>query len=206
MAGALGSLGALLEISLKILPKPETELTLIQELSTEQALKQLHEWGLKPLPISATCFYENKLFMRLSGASGAVSAAQKTIGGETMNNAKVFWQQLKEHQLPFFNAATPLWRLSLSSDTPPITNINGEWLYEWGGAQRWLKTHTETHIIRQAAQNAAGHATLFRYSSEAATDEIFHPLPDGMMRIHQQLKQAFDPKRIFNPGRLYQGL
>jgi len=206
MAGALGTLGALLEISLKVLPKPETELTRVQELSTEQALKHLHEWGLKPLPVSAACFYDNKLFIRLSGSPGAVAAAQKTIGGETLNKAQVFWQQLKEHQLPFFQTATPLWRLSLSSDTPPLTDINGEWLYEWGGAQRWLKTDIETAIIRQAAQKAAGHATLFRTSSEDITNEIFHPLPEGIMRIHQQLKQAFDPKRIFNPDRIYQGL
>jgi glycolate oxidase FAD binding subunit len=198
MVGALGTLGVLLEISLKVLPKPETELTLVQELSAEQALKHLHEWGLKPLPISASCFYDNQLFIRLSGAS--VAAAQKTIGGEIMNNAKDFWQQLKEHQLPFFNTTTPLWRLSLSSDTPP----NGECLYEWGGAQRWLKTDTETAIIRETAQNAGGHATLFRALD--STDEVFHPLPEGLMRIHQQLKQAFDPKIIFNQGRLYQEL
>ncbi|MEN8218940.1 MAG: glycolate oxidase subunit GlcE [Pseudomonadota bacterium] len=200
MAGALGTLGALLEISLKVLPKPETELTLVQALSTEAALKRLHEWGLKPLPISASCFYDNQLFIRLSGSSGAVAAAQKTIGGEIRN--KVFWQQLKEHQLPFFNTTTPLWRLSLSSDTPPFTF--GECLYEWGGAQRWLKTDTETAIIREAAQNAGGYATLFRASSEDG--EIFHPLPEGMMRIHQRLKQAFDPKRIFNIGKMYQEL
>lgn len=198
MAGALGTLGALLEISLKVLPKPETELTLVQEVTTESALKHLHKWGLKPLPISASCFYDNQLFIRLSGSAGAVAAGQKTIGGETMSN--VFWQQLKEQQLPFFNTTTPLWRLSLSSDSPPITK--GECLYEWGGAQRWLKTDTEAAIIREIAENSAGHATLFR----GEHNQIFHPLSKGMMRIQQQLKQAFDPNRIFNPGRLYQEL
>jgi len=199
MVGALGTLGALLEISLKVLPKPETELTLVQELSTEAALKRLHEWGLKPLPISASCIYDKQLFIRLSGSAGAVAAGQKTISGETMNN--VFWQQLKEQQLPFFNTTTPLWRLSLSSDTPQITE-GGQCLSEWGGALRWLKTDTEAAIIRQIAANYAGHATLFR----GEHNEIFHPLSKGMMRIQQQLKQAFDPNKIFNPGRLYQKL
>ena len=203
MTGAMGTLGILLEISLKVLPLLETQLTLAQELAPAQALDRLHQWGLRPLPVSASCHDGERLFVRLGGTPGAVEAARNQIGGEEIELAEAFWHSLREQDHPFFQTPGPLWRLSLASDAAPET-IPGNWLYDWGGAQRWLKTEAPAEQVREAAQRAGGHASLFR--SEGKRDQAFQPLPDPLMKVHRQLKLAFDPQGIFNPGRMYPGL
>ena len=200
MCGALGTLGVLLEVSLKVLPKPEAETTLAIETPLADALASMHDWARLPLPISATAHDGARLYVRLSGTAEGLAAAQRRVGGEPLRAAPDFWHTLKEHQHAFFDDVRPLWRLSSASDTPPLA-LAGEWLYEWGGAQRWLLTGAPAQTIRAAVAASGGHATLFRRS--AAAEEIFHPLADGLMRVHRNLKHAFDPHGILNPGRFY---
>jgi glycolate oxidase FAD binding subunit len=203
MCGAMGTLGILLDISLKVLPKPESELTLAQTVNAGQALDAVHRWARQPLPISAICFDGDTLFVRLSGAAGAIRAAREALGGDAVPSADAFWKTIREHTHPFFNSGRAVWRLSLASDTRPIV-IDGDWLYEWGGAQRWLASDAPPEVIRKCAQGAGGHATLYR--GGPLPTEIFHPLPEPTMNIHRRLKQAFDPKGILNRGRMYEGL
>jgi glycolate oxidase FAD binding subunit len=200
MCGALGTLGVLLEVSLKVLPQPEAETTLSLQVGDRQALARLHEWAQQPLPVSASCHDGSNLHVRLSGTQGAVSAARKLIGGDEMADGVRFWQRLREQQSGFFAAPQSLWRLSLASDAAPLP-LEGKWLYEWGGALRWLVSTAAPASIRAAAEAAGGHAVLFRGGDHAGA--VFHPLPDALMSIHKKLKQAFDPKAIFNPGRMY---
>lgn len=206
MAGALGTLGVILEVSVKVLPKPEAELTLVQDnLSAVIALNRFHEWARQPLPVSATSFHNGILKVRLSGSPKAVVAAQTNIGGVPMapEESKAYWSAISNHELEFFNQSGPLWRLSLASDTPPLS-LQGDQLYEWGGALRWLSSDEAADTIRDAASQAGGHATLYRNAVER--DEVFQPLGAAHMKIHQQLKKAFDPKGILNPGRMYRDL
>ncbi|MEN8179016.1 MAG: glycolate oxidase subunit GlcE [Pseudomonadota bacterium] len=202
MCGALGTLGVLLEISLKVLPKAESEITLVYRSNFVDALETLHNWGQKPYPISASCFDGDSLYVRLSGEDRAVQAARKLMGGEPLAEGESFWNKLKEQQHGFFRSSRPLWRLSVASDTPPM-EVDGKCLYEWGGAQRWLASNAEPDMIREAAVEAGGHATLFRGGDRA---QAFQPLPAGLLAIHRRLKQAFDPKGILNPGRMYEDL
>lgn len=210
MAGALGTLGVLLEVSLKVLPRPEAELTLIHsDCSAEKALEKMHAWAGQPLPISATSHSTDLLRVRLSGTADAVQAAQKIIGGEAMkaSTASTYWLELKEHQRTFFNQDMPLWRLSVASDTPPSSfplALARECLIEWGGAQRWLFSKAGPEQIRAQAGAAGGHATLFRRTADDS--DVFQPLSAPLMQIHRQLKTAFDPHGILNPGRMYAGL
>lgn len=206
MAGAMGTLGVLLEVSLKVLPRPEQELTLVQEvLSPSLALDELHAWARLPVPISATCYHDKRLFIRLCGTPSAVKVASDNIGGEpfTGETSDILWQDIKNHRHTFFESELPLWRLSVASDAPPI-KLEGQWLYEWGGAQRWLLSEAPADTIREATRSAGGHATLFRHGH--SRDEVFQPLSPGLMQIHRRLKQAFDPNGIFNPGRMYREL
>ncbi len=199
MCGALGTLGLLLDISLKVLPRPEQETTRVLECDPATALDRLHRWARQPLPISATCHVDGQLYVRLSGSAEAIAASAPAIGGETVPGHEDFWRQIKEQQHPFFNDERPLWRLSLPSDTPPLA-LEGQWLYEWGGAQRWLLSPLPADTIRQAAAGVGGHATSYR---RGPRDQAFQPLPAALLKYHQRLKQAFDPQGIFNPGRLY---
>jgi glycolate oxidase FAD binding subunit len=202
MAGSLGTLGLLLEVSLKVLPVPAAETTLLMKCGEAEAINRMNTWAGKPLPLSATLYRKDELFVRLSGSRAAVDAAAKQIGGgETDGNA--LWPAIREQTDAFFAGDAPLWRLSVKPTTPPLA-LTGSQLIEWGGALRWFRTDMPPQAIRDAAAQAGGHATLFRGGDKAAG--VFHPLPPALMKLHRNLKQAMDPAGIFNPGRLYPGL
>jgi glycolate oxidase FAD binding subunit len=204
MTGSLGTLGLLLEISLKVVPLPAMELTLQMSLDEAEAIRRMNLWSGKPLPVSATCFYDGQLILRLSGAEPAVRAARAIIGGEELSDAVSFWQSVREQQHPFFSTGKLLWRLSVKSTTPPLSLPGGQ-LVEWAGALRWLAPADEGDAaqiaVREAASSAGGHATLFRNARSSAA--VFHPLSPQMMRITRRLKEKFDPAGILNPGRMY---
>lgn len=202
MTGAMGTLGVLLEISLKVLPMPPMEITLCMPMKESEAIDRAHQWASKPLPISATCFYEGNLFVRLSGAESAVRTTRTRLGGEEINQGELFWQSIREHTHAFFHSGARLWRLSIKSSTPPLL-LPGQQLIEWGGALRWLATDENLHetIIRSQAEAVGGHATLF-YGDKSSV-QAFHPLTAHLMTLHKRLKQKFDPAGIFNSGRMY---
>ncbi len=201
MCGAMGTLGLILDISIKTLPKPETEITLIQHCDINQALDKLHRWARQSLPISGSCFIDNQLTIRISGNASSVNAAKKNIGGETIIDDTIFWQSIKNQHHHFFTHGKPLWRLSLASNTPPLSDLKGETLYEWGGALRWLMTDEPAEKISETLNALGGHATFFKNNTSKI--EPFHSLNNGLLSIHKQLKTAFDPENILNPGRMY---
>ena len=200
MAGAMGTLGVILEASIKVVPRPEAEITLIQNISIEEALAKLHQWSILPLPISASCFYQGNLYIRLSGAEKSIYAAQLKIGGEVLVESDAFWSSIKEQTHPFFKNELSLWRLSLASNTTALA-LESDTLYEWGGALRWFNSRLPQTEIRELL-SSNGHASLFRSSERR--EQVFQPLPKHLLKLHQNLKQAFDPHRIFNIGRMYQ--
>ncbi|HUX89207.1 MAG TPA: glycolate oxidase subunit GlcE [Gallionellaceae bacterium] len=200
MAGSMGTLGLLLEVSLKVLPVPAEELTLRFDMSEAEALDRMNRWAAQPLSLSATCYHDGALTVRLSGASAAVNSVRKKLGGAEVKDAHIFWHSVREQQHAFFAAARTLWRLSLPS-TAASVGETGAQLIEWGGALRWLATDASPEAIRQAATVLGGHATLFR--SAAPVVEPFQPLSAPLLEIHKRLKQRFDPHHIFNPGRMF---
>jgi glycolate oxidase FAD binding subunit len=202
MAGAMGTLGVVLEVSLKVLPRPETVVTLLQDSTGEEALARFHQWSRRPWPISAAAHLEGRLYLRLEGTVGGVAAARAAIGGEEDPAGDAFWHALREQQLTFFAGPLPLWRLSLPSNARP--EPLGETLLEWGGAQRWLRSDASPERVQGAAAAAGGHATLYRGLPEI--QGRFQPLPEAVARLHRSLKQALDPQGLFNPGRLYPDL
>ena len=107
---------------------------------------------------------------------------------------------IREQTDPFFAREAPLWRLSLPSHAPQV-ELPGAQLIEWGGALRWLKTNADAATVRAASARLGGHATLFRATEKAAA--VFAPLPQVLARLHRELKNAFDPAGILNPGRMY---
>ena len=230
LAGSLGTLGVLTELSLKVLPAAPAEATLVFELDQPRALAQLHRWGGQPLPLNASCWLRDDtspgtpelLFVRLRGAVAAVdSAVQKMtreLPGQCLDNAqaKPDWQACRDQRLPFF--ATPpasqeaeplaLWRLSLPQ-TAPALDLPWPQLVEWQGGQRWLWAPLEAQVqLRQVAAKANGFATLYRADSADSTRARgrFHPINETLQGIHRRLKAEFDPARLFNRGRMYPDL
>ena len=207
LAGSMGTLGLVLDVSLKVLPLPLREATLRFDCAEIAALRMLNEWAGKPLPISASCWHDGVLMLRLSGAEAAVCAAQATLGGSVVapEDASAYWISLREQTHGFFDGAGSLWRLSLPAHASAVI-LKGRQLIEWGGAQRWLKLDGDADAagaqrIRQTVAAAGGHATLFRGGDKAVG--VFHPLAPAVSLIHQRLARSFDPAGIFNPQRMY---
>ena len=212
LAGSMGIFGVICEVSLKVLPVAPATLTVRLELDAASAIKRLSEWGGQPLPLNASAWWDGMLVLRLAGAAAAVKSAQERIGGEVIevSAALAFWQGLRDHRDEFFIGAARaveggagLWRLSVPATAAPL-KLSGEQLLEWGGAQRWICTSAPAATLRDAAAAVGGHAVLFRARDKQAG--TFAPLKAPLDRIHRELKLAFDPSGIFNPGRLVAGL
>ena len=124
-------------------------------------------------------------------------AAATALGGESTDSG--FWSGVREHTDAFFTGEEPLWRLSVPSTTPPL-ELEGRQLIEWNGALRWLKSGIPANAVREAARRVKGHATLFRAADKSV--DCFAPLEPVVERLQRQLKAAFDPAGIFNPGRM----
>ncbi|MEM5427596.1 glycolate oxidase subunit GlcE [Cupriavidus oxalaticus] len=213
LAGSLGTLGLVLEVSLKVLPAPFDEATLRFELTQADAIRQLNQWGGQPLPLAASAWHDGVLHVRLAGATAAVHAACARLGGERVDAAvaTALWQSLREQTHAFFSpahAGRALWRLAVPPVAAPL-DLPGQQLVEWGGGQRWWlpadgATKTDAESVRAVAQAAGGHATLFRNGDKSVG--VFTPLASPLAAIHRRLKATFDPAGIFNPRRMYPGL
>ncbi|MCG8428442.1 MAG: glycolate oxidase subunit GlcE [Chromatiales bacterium] len=200
MCGALGTLGLLLDVSIKVMPVNQAEQTRVLTCTESEALSRIAELGRKPLPITAASFIDGQLYLRLSGAEAAVSSAAEQIGGEPLNNAAQFWVELRDFKHEFFQGAEPLWRLSLPAIAPSLQS-DGAQLIDWGGAQRWLRGEQDPEQLRSQVAALGGHAVLFRGGDR--NSDVFHSLQSALLGFHKKLKQALDPAGIFNPGRLY---
>ncbi|MBL1264592.1 glycolate oxidase subunit GlcE [Candidatus Methylomicrobium oryzae] len=200
MAGAMGTLGVLLEVSLKVLPQPEAERTCRFELPVFGALDRMARLASEPLPVSGLSYDGCALHVRLSGAEKAVRVAAARIGGDQTEDDGGYWRALNEQRLDFFRAETNVWRLSLPPASQPLA-LSGDWFYDWAGGLRWLKTDEPAEAVFTAAERARGHAVLFKGRNRGA--DVFQPLTGKLKELNRNIKQAFDPGGLFNPQRMY---
>lgn len=207
LAGAMGSFGALTQVSLKVAPKPFETCTLEWELDEAESLKRCHSWRAHPLSVSASAWESDgvsgRLRVRLAGATAALRSARQKLGGDVLpvEYADAYWRDLREQQLPFFKTEI-LWRFAVAPGTGPLDL--GPTLIEWGGGQRWIAAALDAGQAREAAARAGGHATQFRVAAPSTRLQsgVFHPVAPGLAAITQRLKHEFDPQGLFNPGRL----
>jgi len=202
MAGSMGSLGVILDVSLKVMPMAEQEMTLAIETSSDKAITLFNQWRPMPMPVSATCYYDDCLYVRLSGGKKALNMFRSQMVGDELPEADSFWQAIRNQNHEFFHETEkPLWRLSLPPSTTIISRLEENSMIEWNGAQRWLYSNAPAHIIRSIADKHHGHATLFK--GELPGVNKFMPLSAGLTTLHQRLKQQLDPHNVFGTGRLY---
>ena len=207
LTGSLGTLGVLIDVSLKVLPLPiateshEVECTLIE------ALKLFQELGTRSIPVTATLWHNGRAIIRIAGSRAAIDAATKLLHGRRLDDqaGRDLWHAVREQTHEFFIGEAPLWRVALPVGAPPL-GFKDE-LVEWRGMQRWLRTSEDAARIRRRAIDLGGHATLFRAPDDFRTEHgVFTPLDPTLLAIHQRLKRRFDPAGILNPGRMYPGL
>lgn len=203
MAGALGTLGILLEVSLKVLPAPTEHRHLVLEGDRDEAVATMRALARQPAPLTGACHLDGRLYLRLAGNHASVAAWAAQIGGDGSADPG-FWRDLRDHRLSFFQGDDrPLWRLSLPPATPRLA-CEQRVLTDWGGSQRWVYSDTPPQRLRDEVANAGGHAILFRHGD--AKTPVFHPLDAVRERLHRGLKGVFDPAGILNPGRQYAGI
>jgi glycolate oxidase FAD binding subunit len=198
MAGSFGTLGVILEVSLKVLPRPEQEVTLRFEMDEARAIQSMNRWAGQPLPISATCYADGALSVRLSGSALGLAAARGKLGGTQVDGAAAFWESVREQRLGSFRSGT-LWRLSVQSSTPPLA-LPGSQIIEWNGALRWLASDAPAERIFDAARAAGGHATRFRGGTPGTPIVRLDP---GVQALQRNVKNALDPHALFGPHRLH---
>ena len=202
--GAWGTLGVLLDISMKVLPLPESEMTLVSDArphDTESFASLLRQ----PIPLSGAMQIGDKRYLRLSGSDSSVQVTARQLGGEPLTDTKSLWDSVANHTHDWFtSSALPaghtLWRVSVADHAPPL-ELAGEWLYEWAGALRWLKSDMPAERIYDAVGKAGGHA--IRYSQSTDDSPAFQPLSGPMQRLQSRVRDSFDPLRLFNRGRFH---
>ena len=199
-AGALGSLGVITEISLKVLPKTQAVKTLCWELSQHEAIEKMTTLTSSAQPVSGAAWVDGVLYMRLAGAARGVEATSKSWGGDTLSADIPFWRDLREQQLDFFFGNDPCGAFRSDQHPPPMLD-GAAMLIDWGGGQRWLRGDHDIAALAELATKAGGHVTLFKGGDRSA--EVRHELTSAQRHLHENLKQAFDPDNILNPGALY---
>jgi glycolate oxidase FAD binding subunit len=196
VTGALGTLGVILDVSLKVLPAPETETSRAITCSRDDFQARLQPMA-RNFPLSAAAWHDGHLKVRFSGSEAAVGAAIKNMGGEEIEPG--FWSQLNTFEC--FSQARELWRVSVA----PASGLFLEEaeIIDWGGGVRWLVDPDFDPRNRLADKD--GHATLVKTTRDPLESgvEIFQPLTEPVLGIHRGLKKRFDPAGIFNPDRMY---
>ena len=199
MVGAMGTLGVILQVSMKVLPRPASELTLLFQLGRDEALTMMNDLAGRPFPLTASCFFGDLMYLRLGGAGAAVKSARSELGGEEMPPDDEIWRSLREFDHPFFNTPLPVWRIALPAMARP--ELQGECLIDWGGAQWWLRSEMPADELRLAVARVGGHATLFRGDHEQV--DVFHPMSPAMLALQHRVQDAMDPMGLFNPGKMF---
>lgn len=204
MVGAWGTLGVLLSVTLRVQPVPEVSETVSFALDEEDEAEFRARLLRRPLPVTAVARLDGRTLVRLSGSGAGVAAARRSLGGDPETDGEAFWRSLRDHSHEFFSSSRELIRVVCHTNAPN-PDLPGRWLLNWGGAERWLATAPCDHpAVFDAARHIGASATLFR--SRNRSGRPFQPLEPAIYRLHQRLKQAFDPNYVLNPGRMYAGL
>lgn len=198
-AGALGTLGIITEVTLRVQPMAQHTLTLRQQHSATDAVHIMNAWSGRNVPVSAASWYDGELTVRLSGEGSAIEAIAAKLGGDAVVDARAYWGSVRELAHPFFDGDKPLWRFSVRSNAAP--NADDPGFINWGGAERWLRGDYDKAGLEAAAEAAHGEVCRFRGGERG--DDVFHSRSPAQQRIHQRIKAAFDPYGVLNPGRLY---
>jgi len=232
-AGALGTLGALTEVTFKLLPKPETSATLVLNgLDDSRAIQALSQALGSPFEVSGAAHlpagvggHTARTLLRIENFENSVryriAELRKLVGGDAVLDdatSRALWNDVSE--CGFFAArdneisARAIWRVSTAPSRAPdfvrLVQRTGAvaHFYDWGGGLVWLAVDatgdSRAKDVRAAVAVAGGHATLVRAPDEVrAHVDVFQTLPEPLMKLTRGVKASIDPDGIFNPGRMY---
>ena len=217
MPGSMGTLGLLLEVSIKVLPIPAKTRTLSFKMSQAQAIEQMNRLAGQPLPLSASCWIglpeQGELMLRLGGANAAVESATMKLlsqwSGQQVpeEQAAEFWHSIKEQTHAYFQGddQESLWRFAVNPLSKPLP-LAGVTCLEWLGGQRWFKGKLAQKDAIAIAKEHGGHATLFR-GDKSQLSTVFttlqeNPLTAPLAIVQERIRHAFDPSGVFKTNRM----
>ncbi len=216
MAGSWGTLGVLTQVSLKVLPRAETQATVVvSDTRLAGAVRAMSAALGSPYEVSGAAFdpAADSVFIRIEGfvdsvayrlgrltdllsGHGTVTAIEDTDASDTL------WKRIRDVE-PFADAPGDVWRLSVKpSDAPEICGrLDAEGvLLDWGGGLIWARVPSATDL-RGRLGAFGGHATLVRADAETrAALGMFQPESAPIQDISARLRARFDPRGIFNRG------
>jgi glycolate oxidase FAD binding subunit len=188
MVGAMGTLGCLLDVSLKVMPKPEYESCVSLEVSRDTLVETIGSWH-RQAAVSGASFVDGKLFLRFSGSREEVSRMVNRCPGEVVSGS--VFSDLRDLK---FSTSGDLLRLSVAANSH--YGLDQAIAVDWAGGIRWLENSgLDFDHLEQ------GHAV--QYFGRSELTERYSPLSSGLQNIHLKLKQEFDSTSLFNYQRLY---
>ncbi len=227
LTSSWGTLAAMTQLTFKVLPKPETESTLVLTgLDVATANRAMTKALGSVVDVSGAAHLpDERTVLRLEGVKPSVKSRVATLQkilseyGEidVLGKAKSakLWADIRDVKALSSNAESPIWRISV----PPASgakalalieqHLDVTALMDWGGGLIWLEIHGEKTAcaaqVRSTIAKTGGHATLFRASKKSrAGSAVFQPQPDALARLSQRVKSVFDPQGVLNPARMYE--
>ncbi len=197
LAGSRGTLGPILDITVKVLPVPQQQITLYFEIEQQAAIQTMNELAGKAVPITASIYVDNKMYLRLEGTRAGISQAKKTLGGKLLNNSKSFWQSIQQQTHDFFKRDIPLWRIIVPAMTDEL-KLEHEYrsMIDWCGGLRWVSCDCLTQKDIMNIKAKGGYIESHGNSTATSPSDLMSPL---ILQMHKKIKTAFDPENIFNP-------
>ncbi|MGI9509200.1 MAG: glycolate oxidase subunit GlcE [Geminicoccaceae bacterium] len=240
ITGSMGTLAALDELSIKVLPRTETTWTLmLRDLDDQSAVRAMARATASAHEVSAAAHLPAGMPAGLGFGSGALtlvrlegpgpsvearfSALQKELGGDKLEDkgSLLLWKGVRDAAPLTGFADRAVWRLSV----PPTTGFevvrtigaaaDVTYYYDWAGGLIWLAVaeadDAGAAVVRGAIASspaaAGGHATLIRANEAVrAKTSVYQPQAAALGALTKRVKESFDPKRILNPGRMYEGV
>ena len=202
MVGAMGQLGLITSVSLKVLPILESEQTIAIEMSEKSFFNTVQQWLQKSYPLSAAIYFNHQAYFRLSASSLFV---QQTIDEIKLDYTTSilendFWNQLNNQTHEFFNEKRNLLKVLLPMYSTDFHCENSDQMIDWGGGCRWLYTDESIETIRKQAEKFEGTAQIFRDNDQYSTEgKRVHPRSETITLLEKRIKKQFDPQQIFNP-------
>jgi len=189
LVGSMGSLAVITEASVRLVPRPEREITLCRPLSAADCIAAMRALAREPWPVTASCWHDGLWRIRLGGVAEAVDAAARALGGDIDTGGEVFWARLRELDPPVAPGGA-LWRLQCRP-ARPLPAFPGEWLVDAAGALRWLRTEASAESVRAMAAGEGAQLRALRGAPPCCSVDA------STAGLRERIKRAFDPHERF---------
>ena len=225
LTGSYGTLAAITAVILKVLPAPETEETVVLTgLGDDEAVSAMSRAMQSSAEVAAAAHVPGEaVYLRLEGIAPSVAYRRdqlsKTLGTPievlAAKSSAAKWRAIRDAAFFADRPSHPLWRISLTPSAAPAfirvlkERLDIRYLFDWAGGLVWLEVPPSPDAGAALVRGtmASCHATLIRAGESASGSlEPFQPQAAALAALTARVKASFDPRHIFNPGRMYRGL